>query len=61
MPVSTASVESQRQTPLSYESRRLLLVASLRDFVFRLQHGGRIRREEIEHTAELADPYEVRS
>jgi hypothetical protein len=50
----TSSVESQSE-PLTHEQRRLLLVASLRTFVFRLQHGGRVRREELMRTAELAE------
>jgi hypothetical protein len=54
--VSTASAESQHTKPLTHEQRRLLLMASLRAFVFRLQHGAAVRREEIVRVAELADP-----
>lgn len=56
MSVSTASVTSQQEKPLTHEQRRLLLVASLRTFVFRLQHGAVVRREEIAHVVELAEP-----
>ena len=59
MSVSTASAESQEKL-LTHEQRRLLLMASLRAFVFRLQHGAAVRREEIARVAELADS-EVRS
>jgi hypothetical protein len=54
MSVSTASAKSQEKT-LTHEQRRLLLVASLRAFVFRLQHGAVVRREEIVRAAELAE------
>jgi len=54
MSVSTALGKSQGKN-LTHEHRRLLLVASLRVFVFRLQHGAVVRREEIMRTAELAD------
>jgi hypothetical protein len=54
--VSTASAESQQTKLLTHEQRRILLVASLRAFVFRLQHGAAVRREEITRAAELADP-----
>ena len=53
--VSTASTESQHK-PFTREQRRLLLMASLRAFVFRLQHGAVVRREEIARAAELAEP-----
>lgn len=55
MPVSTTPSQSQGK-PLTHEQRRLLLMASLRAFVFRLQHGAVVRREEIAHAAELAEP-----
>jgi hypothetical protein len=58
--VCTATAESQQPKPLSCDQRRLLLVASLRAFVFRLQHGGRVRREELVRTADLAES-EVRA
>jgi hypothetical protein len=54
MQVSTASTKSQEK-PLTHEQRRLLLMASLRTFVFRLQHGAVVRREEIVRAAELAE------
>jgi hypothetical protein len=47
--VSTASAENQQL------KARLLLMASLRAFVFRLQHGAIVRREEIARAAELAE------
>jgi len=56
MLVCTTSVGNQPTKTLTREQRRLLLMASLRAFVFRLQHGAVVCREEITRAAELADP-----
>jgi hypothetical protein len=51
-----ASPSGSQPKSFTHEQRRLLLMASLRTFVFRLQHGATVCREEIARAAELAEP-----